>query len=856
MDAIRARHGTGAVHGLLWVAALSVGYFALAGASLTFVDPDTGVATTWPAGGLGLAAFAVAPRRLWAPMAGGVFVAVLASGLIVGEPLAPTAALSAVAALESPLAAAVLIRIAGGRPRIGSVRTTAGLAVAAFPVTGITALAAGAVLASANGGGLLEAWQLWWLSVGAGILTVAPLLLSLADPTRGRARRAGRAGRAETVALIGGAAVVAALVFWRTPETGAALLRFPLPAVPMLLWCALRVSPRATTLAAMLVAAVASLATARGLGPFAAHHLDAVQQVMALQGFLALAILSTLLVSAVVSSQWAAEDLARTEAERLASVLRGASEFAIIGLGLDGRITHFNTGAEQMLRRSSEEMLGRELLVVHDPEEVAERARALEVEAGFAVFADAALRSERRDWTYVRADGERRRVSLTMTAQRDHAGGLTGFLAMALDVTEKREAERRQAASEERHRLVLANLPDIQVYLFDRRLRCVLGEGAGLRRPSAYLRRHVSELLPVEHTTEVLPLFTAALAGSSGRAEFTSSRTGRHNDLRVVPYRRPDGDVDGVCCVIHNVTERARQEQAIRRAEADLRTIFDEAPIGHLLVDERDGLIANAALVAITGYEADELQAVGTNMLVDDEGATALRAALERVHRGERHDDPIELRIAHRQGRLVDLAVHIAALGGDGHGERRRTLLQVVDVSDRKRLEERLRHLADHDSLSGLLNRRRFEQELQAHVARCRRYGPVGAVLLLDVDRFKEVNDERGHAAGDELIVAVARVLRDRLRSSDVVARIGGDEFAALLPQAGPGEAGEVAATLVDAVRVHGVTISVGVAAAAETHPLMAGELLRRADQAMYEAKAAGRDGHALFVSARQVSSR
>ena len=131
-----------------------------------------------------------------------------------------------------------------------------------------------------------------------------------------------------------------------------------------------------------------------------------------------------------------------------------------------------------------------------------------------------------------------------------------------------------------------------------------------------------------------------------------------------------------------------------------------------------------------------------------------------------------------------------------------------IDVTDARQVdaeraaaEVRLRHMAEHDALTGLFNRRRFEQELDRHIAYGRRYGMGGALLLLDLDDFKRVNDEFGHRAGDRVLTGVAVVLNHRLRESDIVARFGGDEFAVLMPVGAVAEATELADLLAAAIR-------------------------------------------------------
>ena len=188
------------------------------------------------------------------------------------------------------------------------------------------------------------------------------------------------------------------------------------------------------------------------------------------------------------------------------------------------------------------------------------------------------------------------------------------------------------------------------------------------------------------------------------------------------------------------------------------------------------------------------------------------------------------------------------------------------DITDRKALEQELERLSRYDSLTGLLNRRSFDEALDAQLAYTRRYGRGGAVLILDLDRFKQINDEHGHAAGDEALRAVARALGENLRQTDtlarsgsasVIARLGGDEFAVLLPETGAAGAEAVAERLVatlaaSPLEISGAEIQIGLSVGIALFDAggcpPAEELLAAADRAMYVAKAAG--GGAVLAGA------
>jgi diguanylate cyclase (GGDEF)-like protein/PAS domain S-box-containing protein len=185
------------------------------------------------------------------------------------------------------------------------------------------------------------------------------------------------------------------------------------------------------------------------------------------------------------------------------------------------------------------------------------------------------------------------------------------------------------------------------------------------------------------------------------------------------------------------------------------------------------------------------------------------------------------------------------------------------DVTDRKMLEQKMELLSRSDPLTGVFNRRRFDETLEAQLAQARRYRKGGALLIIDVDHFKQVNDEFGHAVGDEALRAVARLLAANLRQTDtlgrdaagLVARLGGDEFALLLPETDAAGAEVVAGRLVEAIAAEPLEIggkpvqlgiSVGAATFGEGDFPTAEELLAAADRAMYVVKAAGGGGASI----------
>jgi diguanylate cyclase (GGDEF)-like protein/PAS domain S-box-containing protein len=275
-----------------------------------------------------------------------------------------------------------------------------------------------------------------------------------------------------------------------------------------------------------------------------------------------------------------------------------------------------------------------------------------------------------------------------------------------------------------------------------------------------------------------------------------------------------------------------------------LNAVLDAAA-SLIVVGDMEGrlLCWNSACERLSGYTAEELGSSFAILerLIPEQDRARSTSVVDALTRGE---SPVtmDVRWHTRSGDMRLISWSCTALA-DADGNVTHIVATGIDVTDRSRLERRLRHLADHDDLTGLINRRRFQQELERHLAQCRRYEMSGALLVLDLDGFKEVNDNHGHTAGDRVLQSVANALRDRLRESDIVARLGGDEFAVLLPRGTADSAEQVCRALEEAIPVEVPTpsgtpieVSIGFAPFADGVESV-DDVLSAADASMYAAK-------------------
>lgn len=432
----------------LLASAYAVTYVLLGAIGLATLEGSSGLTPIWLSTGLAVAVFILTPRRRWPALAAITFAASLAAQATACPVGWELVALALCSALTPALAAATMAWIAGedAVEPVRSVRGVAALAVVAVVVTAAVALIAGAVVAGTD-----DAWTFWpatgtwWAADGLGIVLLTPVVLALVT------RPEEPLSPVRTTALTALAFAITLLVFWHPLEGGSQLRDYAFPVLPFLLVCGLWLGARGASVALLLCGAVMIAATARGLGPFVQDGLSEEQQIYLMQAFIAISAICTLGAGAIVATSRRARASADEERQRFEGVLRAATEVSVIATDVKGVITVFNEGAERMLGHRAEDVIGRTTpMLLHEAAEVTARAEAMGIRPGFEVF----VRDSRdhgaqtRDWTYIRKDGTRLTVSLTVTAIRDDDDAITGYVGIAQDITDRkrREADLRHMA--------------------------------------------------------------------------------------------------------------------------------------------------------------------------------------------------------------------------------------------------------------------------------------------------------------------------------------------------------------------------------------------------------------------------
>jgi diguanylate cyclase (GGDEF)-like protein/PAS domain S-box-containing protein len=302
--------------------------------------------------------------------------------------------------------------------------------------------------------------------------------------------------------------------------------------------------------------------------------------------------------------------------------------------------------------------------------------------------------------------------------------------------------------------------------------------------------------------------------------------------------------------VYQDITKRKKAEEALAEEVTRRRLLFDQSRDGIFVLDEKGKVYeANQQFAEMLGYSPEEV----LQLHMWDFDAQLTREELIKMARDV--DDTgshVESQLRRKDGTVFDVEISASGAIYAGH---KLSFCVCRDITERRQYEQKLAEMATHDALTGLPNRTLLSDRFTVALALSRRTRNRLAVMMLDLDRFKAVNDSMGHDVGDELLKAVGQRLKVTMRESDTVARIGGDEFVVLLPQIpNADEAAKSAQRILDAFREPfifdghraRITSSIGIAVYPEGGKDIE-SLLKSADTAMYWAKEQGRDTYRFY---------
>jgi diguanylate cyclase (GGDEF)-like protein/PAS domain S-box-containing protein len=518
---------------------------------------------------------------------------------------------------------------------------------------------------------------------------------------------------------------------------------------------------------------------------------------------------------------------------------------------LDGRIVYTNPGFCRMVGYSADELAG-----IYEPFPFWPQDEGSRLNRYFASISAEKPPESGVEVQFVHKDGHRFDALLLLSQIRDNRGQVYGWLTAITDISALKDAQRKLFKSEELYRTLVENFPNGIVGLFDRDLRCTLVAGDGLtflHENNIWLKDEtLTTALPNNNRTVHAIDQALREAFKGNRRSFEISLFDKFFAFFIIPVQSASGSIDQVMLMSQDMTDQYESRQRLKASEARYRAIVeDQTDLICRMLPDGNLTFVNDAFCQYYDKSIDEL--IGQSIL--PYLPQALPQINEHVRAQLTPESPV-VRLENSQPqpdgsiRWQQWSIH-GLFGKEGILEE----LQAVghDITERKALEENLRFIGMHDNLTGLYNRAFFKAEMDR--LNNSRSHPV-SIILGDVDGLKITNDTRGHAAGDNLLRQTASVLKNAFRPEDVVARIGGDEFAILLPKTNDHLVREILKRVRSMIDVYNeenknkpkkrqnvdIRISLGAATTADGENLES--VLERADREMFTEKArrGGRD--------------
>ena len=507
----------------------------------------------------------------------------------------------------------------------------------------------------------------------------------------------------------------------------------------------------------------------------------------------------------------------------------------------DGRIQFANRAAELVLGYGPNELLGKNIDdLLEDPEG----------DSSFLNVRPSAAQSKER--TFCAKNGETVEMMLSIAPVLQH-GEPAGAVMIGRDIRERKENERQVRKAVMLLESTLDSTADGILVVGDNgrilsynqrfldmwRIRKEVIASSDDRKAFDAVLDQLSD--PEEFLLSIQQIDAQPDADSFDLVEF---KDGRRFE-RYSTGRRIEGIANARVWSFRDVTSKFTAEAALRDSELRYRLLFEQNAAG-VCVTKLDGEIVdcNTTFAQMLGYERAEL--IGNKIALLYE-RPAERAEIETTLQQSKTLNSIETELRRKTGGSLYVLQNLTLAGDRIH-------MTVADISDRKRAEEQIEFHAYHDVLTHLPNRKLFTDRLSQNLTHARRSGKSLAVMFVDLDHFKSINDTLGHTAGDELLLEMARRLRDCVREDDTVARLGGDEFTIILSELRhPEDAVKVAEKIIAAVQkpmsIGGMPIDVSASIGIALYPVDGNDpesLLRNADSAMYRAKESGRNTYQL----------
>lgn len=444
-------------------------------------------------------------------------------------------------------------------------------------------------------------------------------------------------------------------------------------------------------------------------------------------------------------------------------------------------------------------------------------------------------------------------IPFFLTGVKIEIKGQPHLMGMGVDITERKRAEERLRESEERYRTILENIEDGYFEVDIAGNFTFFNDSAC--RMLGYSRAEMMGMNSRQYTDKE----NGKILYQAFNTVFRTGEPSQGVDYEIIRkdgaklhiassislIRNTSGQPIAFRSIMRNITERKQAEEARKESEAKYYDFYNHAPDMYYSLDLATGTIqeCNETFIRKTGYSKEELIGRPIGELYDAGGADDAKTSFQQLElTGEVHD--AECRVKCNDGHTIDVSLNVSPIRDkEGNITHSRSIWR--DITRRKEHEELIRALSITDQLTGLYNRRGFTTlaEQQLRMAARTKNGIV--LLFADVDGLKRINDQLGHKSGDNVIVEAANVLKEVFRKMDIIARMGGDEFAVLALEASLEYADMIKHRLQDQLNIHNawtgreyaLSLSIGMLYHDPSTPSSLDELLSRADTLMYEQK-------------------